>query len=88
MGRNSGTAASAAPAATQPGRFASSPEPNARRIQNRLDHTSDLADRVHLLVDHIRRHVPALEEIAVKPPEVALDLSFFWISSIRSTAAA
>ena len=39
-----------------------------------MDGSSDFADGVHFLVDHIRRHVSALEEIAVEPPDVAIDL--------------
>src|SRR6476469_3411988 len=41
-----------------------------------VDGNSDIADRAHLLVDDIRRHVSALEQIAVEPPEVAVDLLF------------
>jgi hypothetical protein len=41
-----------------------------------VDGGSDLADRVHLLVDDISRHVPALKEIAVESPEFAIDLLF------------
>src|SRR5258705_7573535 len=36
-----------------------------------VDRRSDVADRVHLLVDGVRRHIAALEEIAVEPPKVA-----------------
>ena len=31
--------------------------------------------RIHLLVDDICRHVPALKQIAVQPPEIAVDIS-------------
>ena len=36
-----------------------------------MDRGSDVADLVHLLVDGLRRHIAALEEIAVEPPKVA-----------------
>jgi hypothetical protein len=67
--------------------------PLAQRRSQRGAHqavggSSDFADGVHFLVDHIRRHVPALEEIAVEPPQSQSISSTFWISSMRSIAAA
>lgn len=41
-----------------------------------VDGSSDLADRIHFLVDDIGRHVPPLKEIAVKPAKVAVDLLY------------
>jgi hypothetical protein len=38
---------------------------------------SDLPNRVHFLVNGVRRHIPALKEIAVEPPEITIDLLTF-----------
>ena len=42
-----------------------------------VDRRPDFPDSVHFLVEHISRHVPALEEVAVEPPKVTIDLFLF-----------
>ena len=39
-----------------------------------MDGRANVAHRFHLLVYDFCRHVPTLEQVAVEPPEIAVDL--------------
>src|SRR5258705_6791629 len=45
-----------------------------RHADETMDRRADIPHRIHLLVDDICRHVPALKQIALQPPEIAVDI--------------